>query len=193
VDFAETFIAAGIKQNDIPHWERIITKAGVKPEKLASALEQFGSLEKVCQHRQEGAQKQGTAINKLNSQIKALTQERQQISDLIGILRKEALAELVKMSEGTLENIDGQAIKSAESISWHQQSSAKAIESVKQKTEAAVNAISTKVLENLQLLMNKSAQYASFEHEAEILYLMPCNFKLTKIQINVNIFDRIFL
>jgi hypothetical protein len=70
VDFSETLIAAGIKQNDILHWERIITKAEVKPEKLASALEQFGSLEKLCQHRQEDGQKQGIAVNKLNRQIK---------------------------------------------------------------------------------------------------------------------------
>jgi hypothetical protein len=169
MDFAETLITAGVKQTDIPHWNRIITKAGVKPEKLATALEQFGAMEKQFQHRQEEAQKLGIAIIKLNNQVKALTEERQQISDSIGIVRKEALAEMKKMSEKTRESIDGQAIQTVQSIKWHEQKTAEKIEAAQQKTEAAVDAISKKVLENLQLLMNKSAQYASHEHEVGVL------------------------
>jgi len=169
VDFSGTFIAAGVKQTDIPHWDRIITKAGIKPEKLANALEQYGSLEKLCQHRQGEDQKLGITINKLNSQVKALTEERQQISDSIGILRKEALAELVKMSQKTLENIDDQAMKSAQSISWHQQRTAEAIEAVRQKSQTSTEAISKKVLEDMQLFVNQANRYASLEHSAGVL------------------------
>jgi hypothetical protein len=169
IDFADKFIAQGVKQNDLPHWDRIITKAGVKPEQLANALEQHGSVEKLYQHRQEEVKTLVIKIIGLTNEVKTLTGERQQISESIGILRKEALAELVKMSQKTLQNIDDQAMKSAQSINCQQQNIAKAIEAVRQDSQTSIEAISKKVLEDMQLFVNQATQYAVFERQAGVL------------------------
>ena len=169
IDFADKFIAQGVKQNDLPHWDRIITKAGVKPEKLASALEQYGSLEKLYQHRQEEAKTLVIKIIGLTNEVKTLTGERQQISTEISIVRKEALAGIVNMSSKTMETMDNLAVKSGESISSQQQKADEAIEAVQQNAQTAVEAISKKVLEEIQSLINQAGQYAAFEHQAGVL------------------------
>jgi hypothetical protein len=169
IDFTDKFIAQGVRQNDLPHWDRIIKKAGVKPEKLANALEQHGSLEKFYQHRQEEVKTLVIKIIGLTNEVKTLAGERQQISDSIGILRKEALAELVKMSQKTLDNMDNLAIKSGESISSQQQKAAEAIETVRQSTQTAVESISKKVLEEIQSLVSQAAQNAVYERQAGVL------------------------
>ena len=169
IDFAEKLIAWGIKQNDLPRWDRIITKAGIKPEKLAKALEQYGSLEELYQHRQAEEQKLWITISELKSQVKTLTEERQKIRTDISIVRKETLAGIVNMSKKTLETMDNLAAKSEESINSQQQSAAEVIKSVGQKTQAEVEAISKKALEDMQLFVNQANRYASLEHSAGVL------------------------
>jgi hypothetical protein len=169
VDFSESFIAAGVKQNDIPHWDRIITKAGVKPEKLANALEQYGFLEKLCQHRMEEEQKLGIKIKELTGQVKTLMGERQEVSDSINILRKEAVTEMVNISQKALGTIDNLAVKTEESINLQRNKAGETIEAVQQNNQAAFEAISNKALENMKLLMTEAARHADLEYQSGIL------------------------
>jgi hypothetical protein len=112
VDFADKLIAYQIKQNDLPYWDRIIFKADVKPEKLATALEQYGSLEKLFQHRQGVEQKLEHQIKVLANQVKALMEEKQEVVDSMAVMRKVSLNEMEKMSKKALEIMDNLAIKS---------------------------------------------------------------------------------
>jgi len=169
VDFAESLIAAGVKQNDIPHWDRIIKKAGVKPEKLANALEQYGSLEKHYQHRLEEEQKLGIKIKELTGQVKTLMDEKQRVSDSISILRKQAVTEMVNISQKALGTMDNLAVKTEESINLQRKKAGEAIEAVQQNNQAAFEAISNKALENMQLVVNEAARYADLEYQAGIL------------------------
>jgi hypothetical protein len=180
IDFADKFVAEGVKQEDIPQWERIIAKAGVEPEQLANALEQYGSLKNLYQHQQEDEQKLAVKINVLTSQVKTLAEEKQQISASIGILQKETLTEMENVSQKALgimdnsvikseETIHNLAVKSEESINSQLQNATKAINAVQHNTQAAVETLSKKVLEEIQLLVNQADQYASLKYQAGTL------------------------
>ncbi len=166
IDLADKLIAQGVKETDLPHWESIISQAGLKVEKLANDLQQFGSLEKLIQHRQKEEQKLNIKISELSAQVKTLTNERLQVSTSIDIVKKEALTQIQCMSKQTLDNMDNLAAKSQENILSQQQNASKAIEAIGQKNQAEVEVISKKILEDMQSLMNGASQYAILEREA---------------------------
>ncbi len=114
IDIAEKLLAQGVKESDLPQWTRILARAGVVPEGLAQALEQFASLEKLCHERQQQAEKLGGQVKELTSQVKALIEERQQVSAAIGAVRDKALAEIECTSRKTLQNLDALMVKTAE-------------------------------------------------------------------------------
>lgn len=106
IDFTDKLLVQGIKQGDLPQWSQILTKAGMTPELLAQELEQFGSLQKLYQERQQQAQNLENQAKALASQVKALSEERQQVSAAIGAVREKALAGIETASKKTLENIN---------------------------------------------------------------------------------------
>ena len=169
IDITEKLLAHGVKERDLPHWMHILEKAGVSVEELSQGLDQFAALEKLIQNRQQKADKLETSIKSLTAQVNALADERQEVSASISILKKGALAELEKMSQKTLDNIDHLAAKSGENIGLQQQNTTKAIEAVRGNTQAAVEAISKKVLEEMQSFVNQATQYAVLERQAGVL------------------------
>jgi hypothetical protein len=105
IEITEKLMAQGVKEPDLPQWAKIIEKCGLPPEELAHALGQFASLEKLCQQRQERAAGFETSIQTLTAQVKALLDQREQVSAAITAVRDSALAEVEFTSQKTMENL----------------------------------------------------------------------------------------
>ncbi len=92
IDFTEKLLAQGVKEPDLPHWTRILAKAGVTPETLAQALEQHMSLAALLHDRQTRADALKGQVAKLERQVKALTDELEGVRSTIQAMRDTALA-----------------------------------------------------------------------------------------------------
>ena len=94
IDATERILAKGVKASDLPHWWIIIEKAGVTAERLASALERYGNLEKIIgEHSSKVAQLRRNTTN-LKSQVDSLRHERDNVSSAIAAIRDGALREV---------------------------------------------------------------------------------------------------
>jgi hypothetical protein len=158
INLTEKLITQGIKENDLPQWEGILAKAGVPPEKLAEALTKFSSFEKLCQDRQEYAWKLETQIGNLTAQVKALSEERQQVTAAIADLKEKALDEIEDISKQTLDIVGLQS-----------QNAKNSMESIRQETVMELESVSKVVLQNMQALLEKSAEYSILERQAASL------------------------
>lgn len=114
IDVTEKLLAHGVKESDLPVWTRILAKSGVSPEGLAQSLEQHASLEKLCLDRQQRADKLEAQARELDSQVKALNAERQQLTAAIGAVKEEALAAMECVSQKALEHVEALSAKGKE-------------------------------------------------------------------------------
>jgi chromosome segregation ATPase len=106
IDITDKLISQGVRENDIPQWTRILVKADTEPEKLATILEQFASVQKLCQERHEQVKKLEKQIKELHSQVKALNGERDEVNAAIIAIRDGALAAIDHTSTKTLKNLN---------------------------------------------------------------------------------------
>jgi hypothetical protein len=166
IDFAEKLIANGIKPSEMLRWDRIIFHGGAKPEKMADALKEYISLDNLCQHRRQQAEKLEEKIKERTNHLKTLTDKQDEISDAIGTLRKQGLVEITRISEEALYKVDAMATKMQEIITSQQQTATKTVGSVCESTLSAVQSSSQKVMENIQSLMNQAAKYSVLERQA---------------------------
>ncbi|MBI4303513.1 MAG: hypothetical protein HY665_04160 [Chloroflexi bacterium] len=114
IDFAEKLMSQGVKEGDLPHWSRILSKSGLAPGNLASALEQYVSLEKLCQDRGHQAETLDTKITQLNVQADALTEKREQTGAAITSIKEHAIANIEIASEKAISNIETLMTKAEE-------------------------------------------------------------------------------
>ena len=91
IEITEKLLAHGIKEPDLPHWAHILEKSGIPVEELSQALGQFASLDNLCQHRRDKADKLEAGIQTLTAQVNALKVEREQVSAAITAVRDRAL------------------------------------------------------------------------------------------------------
>jgi len=105
IDIAEKLLAQGVKESDLPQWTRIMAKAGVGPEGLVKALERYTSAEMLVQSGQKRANELQGQVATLESQVKALTQERDGIQAAIQAVREKALSEVRQAGEGVATSL----------------------------------------------------------------------------------------
>jgi len=95
-----------VKERDLPRWTHILEKASVSIEELDQGIDQFASLEKLCQNRQQKADKLETSIKSLTAQVNSLTDERDKISAAIIAIRDSALTEVELTGRKIREDMD---------------------------------------------------------------------------------------
>ncbi len=102
IDLTERLVALGVKEQDIPSWVAILNSAGISPEGLADTLTKYASLHELCNSRKQLVAKLDSQVMGLNAQVKALSQERQKVSEVIQAIREEALAEVHQAGQEVL-------------------------------------------------------------------------------------------
>ena len=75
IDIVEQILQAGVKATDIPAWQKIISTAGVSPDKLAANLDQLGNAERLIKIRQTRANDLKKEETKLAVQVRTLTKK----------------------------------------------------------------------------------------------------------------------
>ena len=70
------------------------------------ALEQLGSLERLCRDRRQQAERLGAQAKELASQVKALNGGRQQVAAAIKAVEENALVAVARVSQETLEHLE---------------------------------------------------------------------------------------
>ena len=105
IDLADKLLAQGIKEGDLPHWAGILASAGIPPEALAKALEQCASVETLVHSRRKRADELEGQVAELESQVKALTQERDGIQAAIQAVREGGLSEVRQLGDGVVAGL----------------------------------------------------------------------------------------
>lgn len=72
IDLMDKLLEQGVKADDLPHWQAILTKACVSVEALATALEQYGSVLLLVQAKQNEAVNLEHDDSELKVQVQAL-------------------------------------------------------------------------------------------------------------------------
>ena len=114
IDITEKMLSKGVKEADIPRWNRILDKTDVTPEDLLKSLERFSSIEKLCRRRQEDVEQLEKQVQQLTSQVRALAEERQKVSSSIEAVRDQALAQVGFTSAKVQANLDALVAKAGE-------------------------------------------------------------------------------
>jgi len=94
IDLTEKLLAKGVKAQDLPHWEKLLAKAGVTAEELSGALENYGSLEALTSQKDKQAKELRQQTAKLEIQVKALTEQRDNAQTAVQAVRERALKEV---------------------------------------------------------------------------------------------------
>jgi outer membrane murein-binding lipoprotein Lpp len=105
IDITEKILAHGVKERDLPKWMNVLEKSSISIEELSQELDEFASLEKLCHHRRDKADKLEASIQALTAQVNALKDERDQVSAAITAVRDKALAEVEVTSQITRDNL----------------------------------------------------------------------------------------
>ena len=94
IDLVEMLLDQGVKADDLPHWSKVLQQAGVTAEQLADSLDQFGSIETLAYTRQARADELQVEVSTLESQLQALTEEREHIQVAIRAVKDEGLKQV---------------------------------------------------------------------------------------------------
>jgi chromosome segregation ATPase len=106
IDMVDGWLSHGIKEKDLPTWTRVLHKAGISLDDLASALESYGSLEAVCRKRTEEAEFLRSGIEDAEARLKALQKEEGHLKAGIGAIRNAALQEMHMVSNQAQRHLD---------------------------------------------------------------------------------------
>ena len=106
IDLTEELLAQGVMADDLPHWQRVLSEAGVAPEKLATHLEEYASQEALIQARREEAEQLQSEVSQLESQVKALGQERDSVHSAIEAVRDKALKQVRAAENQAKKQVD---------------------------------------------------------------------------------------
>ena len=79
IDLMAELLDKGVKADDLPRWQAILTGAGVSVEALAAALEEYGSIESLVQAKRNEAVDLEHDASGSEAQVQALDQEREGI------------------------------------------------------------------------------------------------------------------
>ena len=96
----------GVKADDLPRWQGILTKAGVSVEELATALEQYASLESLVQAKQKEAVDLEHDVSESKVQVQAVAQERDDIHRAIVALKDMAVSEMTVVEKRAQQHVD---------------------------------------------------------------------------------------
>ena len=107
IDIVDKLLSQGMKARDIPQWERILSKSGVSPEDLAERLDQFGTLEKLCNEREKRRDELVAEVAKLDKQVKTLKQDEAETHAAIRTIRNKAIAEVEQLGHQVSETVEG--------------------------------------------------------------------------------------
>lgn len=113
IDITEKLLALGMKESDLPIWNNILAKVGVPLEEMSKAIEQFGSLEKASKDRGKQLNVLKVEVGKVTSQMKAITEERDNTAAAIGAIREQALTQIDGTSKQTLRNLESIMVATA--------------------------------------------------------------------------------
>lgn len=94
IDLVEKLMAQGVKAQDLPQWQQILSKSATHPEDVAQSLESFSSLEALSKDRAKQAKALEERVSQLEIQKAALTKERDGVQAAVQALREKALREV---------------------------------------------------------------------------------------------------
>ena len=94
IDTVEKLMGLGIRAPDLPHWERVLSNAGVTAEELSGSLEKYGSMEALTRRKDKQAKELGQLTAKLEIQVKALAEQRDNAQVAVQAVREKALNEV---------------------------------------------------------------------------------------------------
>ena len=97
IDMLEKLLSQGVRAQDLPHWQLVLNKAGVTAEELSGSLNKFGSMEALTRQRGKRAKELKEQTSELETQAKALTEQRDNAQAAIQEIREYAL-EQVKLA-----------------------------------------------------------------------------------------------
>ena len=97
VDLIEKLLDQGVKADDLPHRSTIIERAGVSAEGLTESLDKYSSIEALARSRRKESDEIKVKDSALDSQVKALTQERQDLQAAIRAVGEEGLRQVKKI------------------------------------------------------------------------------------------------
>lgn len=106
IDLMEKLLDQGVKADDLPHWQGILMKAGVSVEELATALEQYASLESLVQGKQKEAVDLEHDVSESKVQVQAVAQERADIHRAIVALKDRAVSEMTVVEKRAQQHVD---------------------------------------------------------------------------------------
>jgi len=94
IDLLEKLLSQGVRAQDLPHWQAVLTQAGVTAENLSGSLEKYGSLEAFTSQKREQAKELAKQAGKLEIQVKALTEQRDNAKTAVEAVREHALTKV---------------------------------------------------------------------------------------------------
>ena len=106
IDVTERLLAKGVKERDLPLWQKILDKAGVFPERLASSLEELGSFEKLIRTREKRANELQDLIEKAQTRLEALLSNQSEVEEAIDATRDGALRQMETVSRKARQHLD---------------------------------------------------------------------------------------
>jgi predicted nuclease with TOPRIM domain len=114
INLVEKLLEKGVKEQDLPHWAKVLEKVQVSPEKLAAALEEHGTLVALCQERAQHAEKLQMDIEEAEAGLKALNQEEAKVKAAITAVRDGALQHIKKTGEEAKQQVGALSAKAWE-------------------------------------------------------------------------------
>jgi len=105
IDLVQRWLAAGIKEKDLPRWDKLLQKAQIGPDAVTEALRKYGSAEVACQKKAQQTTELQEQIRKAEARLGALQREEAQVKAGIIAIRDGGLNQINNVSQETQKHL----------------------------------------------------------------------------------------
>ena len=86
VDFAEALLKRGVSADELAAWQQIVDRSGLPPAKLASALEQYGSVSRLVRALEQERNRLQNQKEALEAGLTALRRRQAQLDEALQVI-----------------------------------------------------------------------------------------------------------
>ena len=106
IDLVEELLYQGIRADDLAHWQKVPSEAGVGLEKLAADLEEYSNIQALAASQQKRGEELQIEKTQLEAQVRALSQERDNAHQAITAVEDKALKEGKAAERQAMKHLD---------------------------------------------------------------------------------------
>ena len=114
INLMEGLLERGVKSDDLLDWSKLLEQAEVTPGDLTESLDHYSSVEALAKARQERADELQVELSGLDSQVRALREEKENLATAIQVVQDKGLRKIKKAGDQVTKMVDSLVLEATE-------------------------------------------------------------------------------